>query len=60
VIKRNKLIKTIKKDISESTQIMTLEEVDNLYIKLQIYICEKEVKKAHIDNIKVKKMELIK
>jgi hypothetical protein len=55
VIKRNALIKTIKKDINQSAKIITVEEVDNLYLKLQKYACADEVvKKTHIDNIKAK------
>ena len=55
VIKRNALIKTIKKDIDQSAKIITVEEVDNLYLKLQKYACADEVvKKTHIDNIKAK------
>ncbi len=55
VIKRNALIKTIKKDINQSAKRMTVEEVDDLYLKLQKYACADEVvKKTHIDNIKAK------
>lgn len=51
VIKRNALIKTIKKDIDESTRVMTIEEVNQLYSKLQKYTCADEtVKKAHVDS----------
>lgn len=56
VIKRNALIKNIKKDMAESTKVMTLEEVDKLYSKLRKYTCVDEVvKKEHIDNIKAKR-----
>lgn len=56
VIKRNELIKTIKKDIESSGKIMTVEEVNQLYSKLQKYACADErVKKAHVDNIQMKR-----
>lgn len=56
VIKRNELIKTIKKDIESFEKIMTVEEVNQLYSKLQKYACtDKRVKKVHIDNIQMKR-----
>ncbi|WP_366922068.1 NERD domain-containing protein [Metallumcola ferriviriculae] len=56
VIKRNALIKTIKKDIESSSNLMTIEEVDQLYLKLQRYArADETVKKAHIDNVQTKK-----
>ncbi|WP_427337971.1 hypothetical protein [Caloranaerobacter sp. DY30410] len=46
------LIKTIKKDIESSEKIMTVEEVNQLYSKLQKYaLADGTVKKAHVDNI---------
>lgn len=55
VIKRNQLIKTIKKDIEKSTKIITIEQIEEIHSKLQKYILADEVlKKAHIDSIKAK------
>jgi len=55
VIKRNALIRTIKKDMESSAKVMSIEEVDRLYAKLQQYIrVDETVKKAHIENIKAK------
>ena len=55
VMKRNALIKTIKKDIENSPKYMTIEEVNGLYFKLQKYACvDESIKKAHIENIKAK------
>jgi hypothetical protein len=55
VIKRNKLIKTIKKDIESSTDVMTKDEVEQLYIKLQKYsLADKAAKESHVENIKKK------
>lgn len=56
VIKRNNLVRMIKKDMDDSIRVMEVEEVDNLYFKLQKYTCVDEtVKKAHVDNIKAKR-----
>jgi len=56
VIKRNALIKTIKNDIKSFSNLMTVEEVNQLYLKLQKYTCADElVKKAHVDNIRAKR-----
>lgn len=56
VIKRNSLIKTIKKDIKGSSNLMSTEEVNQLYLKLQKYTCADEtVKITHINNIKAKR-----
>ena len=53
VIKRNQLNKTIKADIKNSPQLLTTEEIVRLYFKLQKYThADAQVKKAHIDNIK--------
>lgn len=55
VIKRNTLVRTIKKDIENSPKLMKVEEIDNLYSMLQKYTCVNEaVKKAHVDNIRMK------
>lgn len=56
VIKRNRLIRTIKKNIDSSRELLTKEEVNQLYIKLLEFTCVDEtIKKTHIDNIKVKR-----
>ncbi|MFZ3577231.1 nuclease-related domain-containing protein [Virgibacillus sp. DJP39] len=56
VMKRNALIKTIKKDIMGSINMMEIEEVEQLYLKLLRYTkAEEAVKKAHIESIRVKK-----
>ncbi|SMB88858.1 Nuclease-related domain-containing protein [Desulfonispora thiosulfatigenes DSM 11270] len=52
VIKRNELLKTIKKDLEHLQHILSKEEVDNLYLKLKSYACvDDAVKSAHIENI---------
>ena len=57
VIKRDALIRTIKKDIDSSSKLMSAEEVNSLYSKLQKYTCADEtVKKAHVENIKAKRL----
>ncbi|QSX05293.1 NERD domain-containing protein [Sedimentibacter sp. zth1] len=56
VIKRNVLINAIKKDIEGSSNILTVEEVDQLYSKLKKYTCaDKAIKKAHVEKIKAKR-----
>ncbi len=56
VIKRNVLIKTIKQNIQSSSRLMTKEAVNQLYLKLKKYTCADEtIRKAHIENIKLKK-----
>lgn len=58
VIKRNELINTIKNDIKSSEKMMTVEEVNQLYSKIQKYECvDKMLKKAHVDNIHEKIVE---
>jgi len=52
VMKRNALIKTIKEDMENSFNFLTIEEVDQLYFKLQRYAhADQTIKKAHIDNV---------
>jgi hypothetical protein len=56
VIKRNSLVRTIKKDMNKSPKIMTVEDIAKLYSKLQKYtLADEVVKKAHIDSIKARK-----
>ncbi len=55
VIKRDQLIKTIKKDIKDSPELLTPEEVNQIYLSLQKYAnVDEVVKQEHIDNIKSK------
>ncbi|SHI08581.1 hypothetical protein SAMN02745207_04290, partial [Clostridium grantii DSM 8605] len=55
VIKRNSLVRTIKKDMNKSPKIMTVEDIAKLYSKLQKYtLADEVVKKSHIDSIKSK------
>ncbi len=57
VIKRNALIKTVKEDIESSFNLMTIEEVERLYLKLQKYAyADETVKKAHVDNVQIRKL----
>ena len=54
VIKRNQLVSTIKQDIHSSPDLLTTEEVDQLYSKLLRYACaDDSIKKAHVDNVQV-------
>lgn len=54
VLKRNDLIKMIKKDIESSPKLMTVLEVDTIYTNLQKYTNASEtVKQAHIDHIQM-------
>jgi len=47
VMKRNELIRALKKDMEISEKILTVEEVDQLYVKLQKYTrVDEEMKKA--------------
>ena len=55
VLKRNNLIRELKKDISESKSIFDREKIDSIYNELSQYtLADDEVKKDHIDNIKAK------
>ena len=57
VIKRNALIKTIKEDIENSPNLMTIGAVEQLYLKLQKYAhADETVKKAHVDNVQMRKL----
>lgn len=52
VMKRNALLRTIKKDISTSKELLTNEQVEKLYLELKQYTCVDEaIKKAHIEDI---------
>lgn len=56
VIKRNELMKTIKKDIMSSEKILTPREIDQIYTKLLQYAQVDEVtKQSHIRTIKNKR-----
>lgn len=55
VIKRDSLIQTIKIDI-QGPSLLTIEEVDYLYLKLGKYThADEAVKKAHIEHIQMKR-----
>ena len=55
VIKRNNLIKTIKRDLKTSPIVFSKEEVDRMYAKLKLYSrVDEGVKRAHIKDIKKK------
>ena len=57
VIKRNTLIKTIKEDIQSSASLLKIEEVNQLYLKLQKYAhADETAKKAHVDNVQMRKL----
>ena len=53
IIKRQNLISTINKDISNSTQILTREKIDEIYFRklLQLSAVTDELKLTHIENI---------
>jgi len=52
VIKRNRLISTIKEDIEKSPTILKVDEVLNIYARLKKYSnADEETKKRHIENI---------
>lgn len=54
VVKRNDLIKSIKRDIAKQPKLMSKEEVDQLYVKLQKYTrVDDRVKKARIYQIRM-------
>jgi len=58
VIKRNQLNKTIKAEIKKLPQFLTTEEIVRLYSKLQKYThTDAQVKEAHIDNIKNRRIQ---
>ena len=55
VLKRNNLMKELRKDILESKKVFDKEQIDSIYNELSQYILvDDEVKKDHIDNIKAK------
>lgn len=57
VLKRNILKNIIKIDIGKSNNILTIDDVDKLYLKLQKYTrVDKAVKNAHIESIKAKRV----
>ena len=57
VIKRNKLLKTLKKDIEESVKVISPEQIDDIYRKLGKYcLVDDRLKQAHINEIQLKKV----
>ncbi len=53
VVKRNDLVQTIKRDIGLLPELLTVQEVDNIYAKLSaLTLVDKAVKQAHIDEIR--------
>lgn len=57
VINRNQIIRAIKEDMNNLPNLMTNEEVDKLYSKLQNYTHANDfIKRAHVENIKTKKL----
>lgn len=55
VLKRNKLLSTIKKDISERLEVFNNSQVINLYETLKNFsLADKAIKDQHIKNIKSK------
>lgn len=56
VLKRNSLLKVIKKDINNSPILFTKEEIDQLYLKLQEYAyVDSKTKEIHIRKIEESK-----
>lgn len=57
VMNRNVLPKVIKADIENSSNLLTIAEVNNLYLQLQYYTrVDDQVKNAHINNVSTKKL----
>lgn len=57
VIKRNSLLKHIKKDLLESLKVLNEEQIDGIYEKLGKYcLADDKLKQAHINEIKLKKV----
>ena len=57
VMKRSSLLKHIKKDLRNSEKILNIEQIDGIYEKLGKYcLADDKIKKAHIDEIKLKKV----
>lgn len=57
VLNRPVLNIALEKDIKTSKKLFTVKEVDKLYFKLYQYKCvTEEVKKAHVESVKAKKM----
>jgi len=54
VIKRNSLLKHIKRDLLESEKILNIEQIDSIYKNLGKYcLADDKLKQAHIDEIKL-------
>ncbi|TCT12845.1 nuclease-like protein [Natranaerovirga pectinivora] len=57
VIKRNTLIKSITNDMLSSSNILSIEEVNQIYCELQKFSCvDNSVKREHIESVKMKKI----
>lgn len=53
VIKRDALLRTIRYEIENSQRLLTVKEVDKIYIKLLKFVpLDDEIKIRHIENIK--------
>ena len=53
ILKRNELVKRIKKDLANSDKIFSSEDVEALYIYLKDYtLVEDGIKKRHIEDVK--------
>ena len=53
VIKRNSLIDTIKKDIENSSRLLSIEKINQIYLKLQEFAyVDESIKEEHIKRIK--------
>lgn len=56
VIKRNQLIRAIKEDMNNSSNLITKEDIDKLYSNLQDYThANGFIKRVHVENIKAKR-----
>lgn len=52
VIKRNKLIQTIKEDQANTQRVLKIDEIERIYLKLQEFTCvDEKTKEVHIRNI---------
>lgn len=59
VIKRDNLLKYINRDMLESERILNVEQINNIYEKLERYChVDDKLKQAHINNIKLKSNDM--
>ncbi|MCR1900049.1 NERD domain-containing protein [Irregularibacter muris] len=57
VIKRDSLLNHIKRDLLESTKVLSIEQIDGIYENLGKYcLADDRLKQGHIDEIKLKKV----